>query len=288
MSIVTFWNDDKEQTGKTLTAVAVATKMAIERNFKILLLSTSYKETTIKNCFWTDDIQKNLKVLQGKGTGLAVENGIEGLSKLILSNKIEPSIITDYTKVIFKNRLEVLNSFSGSKDLSAEENLYNYHKTSESYPDLIRTANQYYDMVLVDLDNNLKKEIKEAILEMANVNVLVISQRLNALNEYKEAKNTNKLINNPKCIPVIGKYNKYSKYNKKNILRYLEEKKDINLIPYNTLFFETAEEAAVTEYFLKLRDIKDVNDDNYFFISEVTKLLDNIITRLKDLQMKMR
>ena len=30
MSIVTFWNNDREQSGKTLTAVAVATKMAIE------------------------------------------------------------------------------------------------------------------------------------------------------------------------------------------------------------------------------------------------------------------
>ena len=39
MSVVTFWNDDREQSGKTLSAVAVATMMAIERNFKILLLS---------------------------------------------------------------------------------------------------------------------------------------------------------------------------------------------------------------------------------------------------------
>ena len=36
MSIVTFWNDDREQTGKTLTSVAVATRMAIEHNLKIL------------------------------------------------------------------------------------------------------------------------------------------------------------------------------------------------------------------------------------------------------------
>ena len=41
MSIVTFWNDDREQTGKTLTAVAMATAMAIDKNYKILLISTS-------------------------------------------------------------------------------------------------------------------------------------------------------------------------------------------------------------------------------------------------------
>ena len=38
MSIVTFWNDDREQTGRTLTSVAVATRMAMERNYKILLI----------------------------------------------------------------------------------------------------------------------------------------------------------------------------------------------------------------------------------------------------------
>ena len=60
MSIVTFWNDTREQSGKTLTAVAVATKMAIERNYKILLISTAFKDPTMKNCFWMDNTQKGL------------------------------------------------------------------------------------------------------------------------------------------------------------------------------------------------------------------------------------
>ena len=66
MSIVTFWNDDREQTGRTLTSVAVATRMAMERNYKILLISTSYKDSTMKNCFWTDTVQKKLAMLEGK------------------------------------------------------------------------------------------------------------------------------------------------------------------------------------------------------------------------------
>ncbi len=288
MSIVTFWNDDKEQTGKTLTAVAVATKMAIEHNYKILLLSTSYRENTIKNCFWVDTVQKRLGNLALKNNNIAVENGIEGLSKLVLSNKIQPSLITDYTKVIFKNRLEVLNGYSGGGDLSDEEKWHNYKKVTECYVELVKLANQYYDMVLVDIDNQVGKDVREQLLEIANVNVLVLSQRLESLNRYKELKTTDKNIMGPKCIPVIGKYNKASKYNKKNIIRYLEEKKDINIIPFNTLFFEAAEETGVTEFFLKMRDIKDKTDDNYIFMSEVFKLVTNIITRLKDLQMRMR
>lgn len=286
MSIVTFWNDDKEQSGKTLTSVAVATKMAIEHNLKILLISTSYKDSIMKNCFWSDvTTQKNLF---GKNNNMVVGNGLEGLAKLITSNKIQPSIITDYTKVIFKGRLEVLNGYIGVPDKTDEENLYDYKRTSECYAELINIANQYYDMVLVDLDNKLDPKVRNEILEIANLNVFVLTQRLSSINRYNELRSTSKYINSPKCIPVIGKFNKESKYNKKNIIRYLEHIKDINTVPFNTLFFEAAEEANVTELFLKLRNIKDTTDNNYFFMEEVQKLTKDIIKRLQELQVKMR
>ena len=288
MSIVTFWNDDKEQTGKTLSAIAVATKMSIERNFKILLLTTGYRENTVKNGFWVDNIQKRLGSLAVNDNNIAVENGIEGLSKLVASNKVQPAVITDYTKVIFKGRLEILNCYTGEGDLTEEENLYNYKKITECYPELIRLANQYYDIVIVDLDNRIEKKIREAILEQSNVNVLVLSQRLASLNNYKELKVSNKHVMGPKCIPIIGKYNRESKYNKKNIMRLLEEKRELNVVPFCTLYFEAAEETGVPDYFLKMRDIKDTGDENYFFMTEVLSLVNNIITRLKDLQMRMR
>ena len=289
MSIVTFWNDDREQSGKTLSAVAVATMMAIERNFKILLLSTSCNDSTMKNCFWVDIARKitNKDLFGRSSNNIAVENGIEGLTKLISANKIQPSIITDYTRVIFKGRLEVLNGYTGAEN-DTNPNEYSFQKVSELYPELIKIANQYYDMVIVDLDKNLNQKIKDEILEMANVNVFVFTQRLASLNRYNSLKANNSNINSPKCIPVIGKYDKDTKYNKKNIMRYLGIKKDINLVPYDRLFFEAAEEANVTELLLKQRNIKDTTDDTYIFIEEVTKLVDAIVTRVQELQKKMR
>ena len=97
MPIVTFWNDSREQSGKTLTAAAIATKMAIERNSKILLISTSVADPTLKNCFLGNGKQKNTNMFT-RGSDVAVESGLEGLFKIITSNKLTPSIITDYTK----------------------------------------------------------------------------------------------------------------------------------------------------------------------------------------------
>ena len=51
MSIVTFFNNGKEQTGKTLSVVAIATQMAIEHNYKILIVSTGHNDKTLDNCF---------------------------------------------------------------------------------------------------------------------------------------------------------------------------------------------------------------------------------------------
>lgn len=288
MSIVTFWNEGREQSGKTLTAVAVATRMAIERNYKILLLSTSFLDPTIKNCFFGNEIQRNLKIFGGKANNIAVENGIEGLVKLISANKLTPNAITDYTKVVFKGRLEVINGFSGSKSVSVETNYEAYKKIEKSYIDLIRIANQYYDMVLVDLDKALSTEVKNEILMLSNLNVIVFSQRKESLDNYKQLIESNPVINSPKTLPVVGKYMNKSKYNLKNIMKYLEERKEINVISFNMLYFESAEESTVPDLFLRLKNVKDTSDENYIFMQDVLKLMEKIINRLQELQMKMR
>lgn len=290
MSIITFWNDSREQTGQTLTTIAVATRMAIERNIKILLISTSVNDPTINKCYWS---QQNVKAsglfnTRVNTTSVMSENGIDGLFKLIASNKLTPSIITDYTKVVFKGRLEVITGLTGSKDRSQEENLQELKRITESYVELIKIANQYYDMVIVDLDKRLDAKLKKDILELSNVNVLVLSQKMESLNRYNELKKQNDEFTNFKCIPVVGKYIKNYKYNSKNIARYLQEKKELDVLPLNLLYMEATEEAKVVDLFLRLKNIKDKTDENYIFTQCVLDLTNNILKRLQDMQMRMR
>ena len=288
MSIVTFWNDGREQSGRTLTAVAAATKMAIERNSKILLISTSFDDPTFKNCFWGEEQTKNATLFGGKLSNVAVENGIEGLMKLATSNKLEPSTITDYTRVIFKGRLEVIAGPSAVLDKTQEENQQDYEKMQDYFIDLIRAANQYYDLVLVDLDKMLKAKVKEDILKISNVNVYVLSQKMESLNRYIELKNNNQDLIKNKCVPVIGKYIDKFKYNSKNIARFLGQKKELDLLPFNLLYMEAAEESCVVDLFLKLRNIKDKTDENYIFMQNILNLTNNIMKKLQELQMRMR
>lgn len=288
MAIVTFWNNDREQSGKTLTAVAVATKMAIERNYKILLISTSFQDTTLRNCFWENETQRTLKLFGMKSNNIAVETGIEGLAKLISANKLTPTTITDYTKVIFKGRLEVISGFMGAKELTRATNYAEYEKIQKIYVDLIKTANQYYDMVLVDLDKYMPEDLTKEILKLSNLNVIVFSQRKESLDRYMMLREKEPIINSPKTLPVVGKYMDKTKYNMKNIMKYLGNRKDLSVIPLNMLYFEASEEAAVPDLFLRLQNVKDTSDENYIFMRDVLELMEKIINRLQELQMKMR
>ena len=116
MSIVTFWNNEKEQTGKTASIVAIATYMAIQHNYKVLLISTSLNDKTLERCYWEEKAKKKNFGLFGPNTSTVMANGMEGLSTIIKSNKIMPENITNYTKIVFKNTLEILPGFTGEKE----------------------------------------------------------------------------------------------------------------------------------------------------------------------------
>lgn len=283
MSIVTFWNSSKQQAGQTMSIAAIATYMAIEHNYKILVISTTDREDSFRRCFWEEKKGKKNLGIFGPNASLEIENGVEGLVRVIRSNKITPEVITNYTKVVFKDRLEFL---LGSESRIKGENSTDNIDIKSVYPDIISMANQYYDIVLVDLDENIGEETKKTILHQSDILVVNIGQRLRDVEKFYELRQKTSMYNSKKTILIIGRYDKFSKYNAKNISRYLGEKNKIQTIPYNTLFFEASEEAGVPDLFLRFKKNLDPEDRNAFFIEEVKRATENIIYRLQDLQMK--
>ncbi len=278
MSIVTFWNNKKEQTGKTLSIAAISTHMAIEHNNKILVISTGHRDSTLDRCFWEErKLKKNLGLF-GPNTNTAMEDGVVGLETLMKSNRVSPEQITNYTKIIFKDRLEILPSFKGEK--------LEYDELKTNYPDIITLANRYYDLVLVDLDDEIGDDLSEPILQSSNLIIASLNQRLTSINNFMKIREENELLKSIKTLLLIGRYDKFSKYTIKNITRYMGEKNKVSTIPYNTLFFEACEEAKLPDLLLRLRKVGE-DDRNSFFLSEVKRASENILYRLQDLAMKM-
>ncbi len=279
MAIITFWSNTKKQTSQTMSLAAIATSMAIEHNYKILIISTIYNDDTLELCF--GELNNNKKLLRKlMQTTVAVDNGIEGLSKMAHSGRMTPDVIQNYTHVIYKNRLEILYGYKEVQDRPTKEE---YLKVKEKYKEIIQNASKFYDMVFVDAEKGLEDDNVKQILKISDMVVINTEQKINMINEvnkliHSELRNDNFILN-------IGRFDSYSKYSVKNISRYLGIKRDISVIPYNTLFFEAASEENVADLFLKIRNVKE-GDRNRTFVTETKNAVEKIIYKLQELQMK--
>lgn len=276
MAIISFWSNGNGETAKTASIAAITTYLAIQHNYKILILDTKYNDYSYQDCYWQED--KTIKLINNSNGKTNIASGISGLSKAILSNKTSPEIITNYTRIVFKDRLELLTD----TELDKEE--YEIHK--KVFKDIAKIANRYYDLVFVDIDSGLDEITKNALLEISDIVVANLSQKLRQINEFMQIKEMNIIFNDKVVIPLLGRYDKNSKYSAKNVARYMKEKDGVCAIPYNTLFFEACNEGKVADYFIKFRRINP-KDKNALFINSVKESAERIIYTLQELQMRM-
>ncbi len=280
MAIVTFWSSTKRETAQTLSMLAIACHMAVENNTKILIIDTNFNDPTIKNAFFTDrdtSTRRAVKMLnQGK---LDIGSGIEGLSKLLASGKTSGDVITDYSKVIYKGRLETILSYSSENEMDIQ-------RIKNTYKDLIKIAGQQYDYVFVDIPKGLDNPFSNEILNVSQVIVYNMTQRQRDIDEYVKLKAENPLFKSGRVLPLIGRYDRFSKYTKKNVARDVGEKKEIPAVSYNTLFFENANEGQLGNYFLKFRkSLISSNDRNAVFIDEVANAADRLVFKTQEVLM---
>lgn len=281
MPIISFWSNCDKETGQTISSIAVSTLMGINHNYKILTVSTGFKDKAIEDSFWDQNKSKEVKKMLGiqgmDNTG--VESGIESLSRLAESGRLRPGVVANYAKVVFKdNRLDIMPS---PKTRIREE----YSEIAQNYPSILETANKEYNMVFVDIDKRMPENIQERILEISDIIVVNINQGIRSLDNLIKIKTEDKIFAGKNIMVLIGKYDKFSKYNAKNVMRYLKERRVISTIPYNTLFFEATTEGKVADYFLRYRNISDKTDRNAVFIDGVTNTCNNILEMLQELQM---
>ena len=132
MPIVTFWSNNEKTIGQTVSAAAAATIMAMEHNYKVLLISVDAQNDSMENCFGA--LQSNKEILKTilSGPQISLDTGINGLLKVAQSNRVSPEIIKDYTKIIYKNRLEVLYS-STNKEMPVEEQIEYFKMIIKEY-----------------------------------------------------------------------------------------------------------------------------------------------------------
>lgn len=272
MPIVTFWSNKEKSIGQTVAASVAATVAAIEHNYKVLLISADCNDETMEECFGAQESNKDIVKGIIQKPQINLDSGIQGLLKLADSNRISPEIIHDYTKIIFKNRLEVLLSpiILEKKDVFMEK-----------IKKIILNASRYYDYVFVDLEKGIKNIYQEEILNISDVVVLNVDQKIKTIEDALNTKEVKQIYN--KIVWNICRADNKSKYNSKNITRKILKKEKICETDYNTLVSEATQEGNIPELMLRFRTIKE-NDCNYIFISKVKLLIEQIIFKYREMR----
>jgi len=268
MSVVTFFGSDRIETSQTASLSAIATYLSIEQNYRILIINANYNDSSFQDFFWEEN--KNVKPRAD------LETGITGLVKATASNKISPEIITNYTKTIFKDRLELLTDGNIPKE--------DYEKQKTYMKNIVKMANKYYDLVFIDIKGNIEAPYIQEILAESDLIVANTSQRIKKIKQFLEERRRFTVINKKNVIILIGKYDKFSKYNVKNIQR-LFVKQEIYAIPYNTTFFESCSEGQVADFIINYRKEKQASAQGPI-IEAISKVSNAIINKLKELKLQ--
>lgn len=260
MSIITFLSEELKETGQSMSISAIATAMAIEHNYKILLISTDFIDKTLENCFWNSN-NKRFSLFT-KANVMDVSNGLEGLVRTFASNRASKDVIRSYTKPVLNERLDILQA-------PKTVNYKDYCNIANYYSQIAEVANSYYDIVLIDLSKKLPKEAKEKVLVISDLIVVNLLQNMNSISNFMKLKTQNEFFNKKNVLIMLGKYNPNSKFSNKNVARLLREKNIPMIVPYNILFADECFDGKIIDYFLKIQRVQGYDNKDTYFIKQL-------------------
>lgn len=279
MAIIGFWSGSKKETGQTVSIASIATQMAVEHNYRILLIDATFDDDTLERGFWKIEKKSSFASQINKGK-MDIASGAEGLVSAVASNKATPEIITNFTRVVLKNRLDVV---CGLKTKVYAE----FRKSLMLYKDLIKSADKYYDLVFIDLPKTLDDEITKVLLETSHIIVYTFTKNLKQADEYLE--NMTKfaeVLKREKVIPLLTNSDEEAVYNVKNYTRYIGEKREICTVPYNASFVRNISEAGIASFFLNFKKTDKIMDKSAELIKSVENMCKRIEEKLKELKLK--
>lgn len=273
MPIISFWNPTGEgQTGTTATMVAVANSIATRYpKYKMLLTQTHFSNMKMEASYF------NMDKLASKGNlDDITDTGVDALERLLRSNKISPESIQIYSK-LKGTSIEVLyGSFKNDND--------SFGRVLETIPFMLDYAVQCYDLVLVDLTKGTSVKEVNDILQKSDLIVVTMNQDKEILKNMLKQFNSLKILQEKTVIPVFARYDRYLAYNARNILRTYDfkfDKKEPYVIPYNSQYFDACNDGKSLEFFIENMNADVATDRNGYFIHEVSKISDKVISILK-------
>lgn len=256
MAIVTFWSKNIGNNAQTSSLLASALQMAIDRNLKILVLDADFNKSAIKEAFIAMNDEKEALTKQLNMGKIDISTGLEGVLSAIGSNKTSPEVVKSFSVPIFTDRLDIMYGFR-TNDLRV------YTNEMFKVQELLKVANQYYDLIYVDLYKG-ETEFTLPILELSDLIIYPLAQDIKQITEFKSLWGVSEVLKNKvKVIPIIGKEDSFSKYNCDNVARKIGMKPGMSSVVYNTLYMEALQEGKIVDLFMMFNNQSSTQRNNY-------------------------
>ena len=270
MSVITFYNEDRNEVGQSMGAAAIASVFGIERNYKILLISVEREDYKMEDAFFRPAKLNLNSLLMGQSTAAAdATNGIEGLMRMFSSNRIDADAIASYARPVLKDRLDVLLPL---KSRGIEE----FQNSAKFYSPIIDAANKCYDIVIVDMCKDVLPETRDTIMNLSSLVVVGLNQNSNSIKEYIKLKEKDEKYRKNNVITALMKYDDGSMFNAKNMARELKEKDLPLLVPYNIHFNDECSSGRLLDFLLKAHSLHFTDRPDGYFYSTVKETVDRI------------
>ncbi len=270
MAKIVFWNQSKNVSGNTHVALAVTTLLSVKYKAKSILLQSNFQSPKMEASFTPYEELKQSGVFDNTDIGLGA------LMKIIVSNKLTPTVIKNYTKPLLKDRLDIMYGV-----LSKEKEQYKAMLSNLQF--IIRKADEIYDLVLVDLTKGTEKQEIINVVKDADVVIHTINQDIINLDDFFNDIEKNPYLAGKEKIFVIGNYDEKSKYNAYNIRKKYRIKDPIYILPQNFGFVDSCNDGRVIDFFWRNENAPK-GDYNGNFIHETSKIVDKLIelSKIKD------
>ena len=206
MPIISFVNRDVRETGQSLSVAAVASVIAIEHNYRVIVISTDFNDRTLEESFYQESRSNATSFLKNMSTKISdISSGSEGLIRTFASNRASADMIKSYTKPILKDRLDVLPALKTT-------DYKNYINLSTYFSQIADVANAAYDMVIVDVSQDIPKDLQMRILNISDLVLVGVNQSAVSVSNFFKLKQSEPFFQKNNVVVQIGKYNPFSKF----------------------------------------------------------------------------
>ncbi len=260
---IAVWSSTLEGEGTTTLTSILATLIAANHNHKTLLTHTLSSDLSMENYI--------LKPGERDRYGQIGEANIDGLFRLINNGKLEANMVKDYCYSLLAH--SNLDFLSADKTYELTDSFIN------NYMYLLHKANQFYDVVLTDLNVSIDSAIFSKILQETNVLIIVgsansfrLDELMNKINENKELLKAHDL----NIIFTLNKYNVNSNMSVKTLIKPYHIKVPIG-IPYSVEIIDNCNRNELIDFVLRQIHSKRNGDFNDY-LKKVNQLVKQVIS----------